>query len=82
MATCSLNAVQTERDGDSYLREYDGNTHRWTHIGRYVQGMDASPNACAYINRMDYDVLGRLHVSWCWRDDFGGGSNHDRIRVQ
>ena len=64
-------------DGDSYLREYDGNTHRWTHIGRYVQGMDASPNACAYINRMDYDVLGRLHVSWCWRDDFGGGSNHD-----
>jgi hypothetical protein len=64
-------------DGDSYLREYDGNTHRWTSIGRYVQGMDATPDACAYINRMDYDCLGRLHVSWCWRDDFGGGSNHD-----
>jgi len=64
-------------DGDSYLREYDGSTHSWSHIGRYVQGMDASPNACAYINRMDYDVNGRLHVSWCWRDDFGGGSNHD-----
>lgn len=64
-------------DGDSYLREYDGTTHLWTHVGRYVQGMDASPNACAYINRMDYDDLGRLHVSWCWRDDYGGGSNHD-----
>lgn len=64
-------------DGDSYLREYNGNTHAWTHMGRYVQGMDASPNACAYINRMDYDINGRLHVSWCWRDDFGGGSNHD-----
>lgn len=64
-------------DGDSYLREYDGNTHKWSYLGRYVQGMDAEPNSCAYINRMDYDTNGRLHVSWCWRDDFGGGSNHD-----
>ncbi len=64
-------------DGDSYLREYNGNTHKWSLIGRYVQGMDYTPNACAYINRMDYDTNGRLHVSWCWRDDFGGGSNHD-----
>ncbi len=64
-------------DGDSYLREYDGVTHTWKLLGRYVQGMDARPDACAYINRMDYDTKGRLHVSWCWRDDFGGGSNHD-----
>jgi hypothetical protein len=64
-------------DGDSYLREYSGETHQWTLIGRYVQGMDANPNACAYINRMDYDCLGRLHVSWCWRDDYSGMSNHD-----
>lgn len=64
-------------DGDSYLREYDGETHQWTLLGRYVQGMDANPNACAYINRMDYDCLGRLHVSWCWRDDYNGMSNHD-----
>lgn len=64
-------------DGDSYLREYDGLTHTWSLVGRYVQGMDATPNACAYINRMDYDLNGRLHVSWCWRDDYGGGSNHD-----
>lgn len=63
--------------GDSYLRKYDGHTHTWTRIGRYVQGEDVTPDACAYINRMDYDVNGRLHVSWCWRDDFGGGSNHD-----
>ncbi|MDP4276135.1 MAG: BNR repeat-containing protein [Bacteroidota bacterium] len=64
-------------DGDSYLREYNGLTHTWKLIGRYVQGMNANPNACAYINRMDYDVNGRLHVSWCWRDDFSGCSNHD-----
>lgn len=64
-------------DGDSYLREYDGNTNKWSLVGRYVQGMDSNPNACAYINRMDYDINGRLHVSWCWRDDYGGGSNHD-----
>lgn len=64
-------------DGDSYLREYDGDTHTWSLIGRYIQGMDTNPNTCAYINRMDYDKQGRLHVSWCWRDDFGGQTNHD-----
>jgi hypothetical protein len=64
-------------DGDSYLREYSGTTHQWTLVGRYVQGMDANPDACAYINRIDYDVLGRLHVSWCWRDNYDGMSNHD-----
>lgn len=64
-------------DGDSFLREYDSSTHTWKMIGRYVQGMDASPDACAYINRMDYDNQGRIHVSWCWRDNYSGTSNHD-----
>ena len=64
-------------DGDSYLREYSGAKHTWSLIGRYVQGMDSNPNACAYINRMDYDVFGKLHVSWCWRDNYDGQSNHD-----
>jgi hypothetical protein len=63
--------------GDSYLREYDGTTKKWTLIGRYIQGEDVQPDACAYINGMTYDKLGRLHITWCWRDDFGGGSNHD-----
>ncbi|GAB1415752.1 hypothetical protein MASR2M117_11580 [Paludibacter sp.] len=63
--------------GDSYLREYDGITKKWSLIGRYVQGEDVTPDACAYINGMSYDHLGRLHVTWCWRDDFGGGTNHD-----
>jgi hypothetical protein len=64
-------------NSDSYLREYNGATHKWSFIGRYIQGMNASPNNCPYINRMDYDCFGKLHVSWCWRDDYGGGSNHD-----
>ncbi len=64
-------------DGDSYLREYDANTKKWTYLGRYVQGRDATPDVCAYINRIDYDVKGNLHVSWCWREDYGGGSNKD-----
>ena len=63
--------------GDSYLREYDGDTKTWTLIGRYVQGEDVTPDACAYINGFTYDCLGRIHVTWCWRDDFGGGTNHD-----
>jgi hypothetical protein len=63
--------------GDSYLREYNADTQTWSLIGRYVQGEDVTPDACAYINGMSYDKSGRLHVTWCWRDDFGGGSNHD-----
>jgi len=63
--------------GDSYLREYDCKTQKWSLIGRYVQGEDVTPDACAYINGMSYDKQGRLYVTWCWRDDFGGGSNHD-----
>jgi hypothetical protein len=63
--------------GDSYLREYDANTQTWSLIGRYIQGEDVTPDACAYINGMSYDHLGRIHITWCWRDDFGGGSNHD-----
>ncbi len=63
--------------GDSYLREYDATTQKWSLIGRYVQGEDVMPDACAYINGMTYDKFGKLHVTWCWRDDYGGGSNHD-----
>lgn len=63
--------------GDSYLREYNADTQKWSLIGRYVQGEDVTPDACAYINGMTYDKFGKLHVTWCWRDDFGGGSNHD-----
>jgi len=63
--------------GDSYLREYDAVTQTWKLIGRYVQGEDITPDACAYINGMTYDKSGKLHVTWCWRDDFGGGTNHD-----
>ncbi len=63
--------------GDSYLREYNADTQKWSLIGRYVQGEDVTPDACAYINGMTYDKFGKLHVTWCWRDDYGGGSNHD-----
>lgn len=63
--------------GDSYLREYNADTQTWSLIGRYVQGEDVTPDACAYINGMAYDKSGKLHVTWCWRDDFGGGTNHD-----
>jgi hypothetical protein len=64
--------------GDNHLRLYTGETHTWSNFGRYIQGRDISPeDACAYINRLDYDKNGRLHVSWCWRDTPSAPTNHD-----
>ncbi len=64
-------------DGDSFLREYNGHTHQWGLVGRYIQGRDADPDVCAYINRIDYDINNVLHVSWVWRESPTASTNHD-----
>ncbi|KAL5480449.1 hypothetical protein ACEPAI_1719 [Sanghuangporus weigelae] len=44
--------------GDDWL--YEG----WTQIGKYLEGV----NNNAYINGLDFDSRGVLHVSWTYRD--------------
>ncbi len=62
-------------DGDDYLWEYKGETGKWTYLGEYLNGTDANENA--YINGIQYDSNGRLHVSWVWRQTPDAQTNHD-----
>jgi len=62
-------------NGHGHVYEYDGATAKWARIGsnsRYIQGDDNN----GYVNGLDYDSTGRLHVTWCWRETSDVGSNH------
>jgi hypothetical protein len=57
---------------------YNATSHTWSNIGRYIQGRDNNPDFVnGYINRLDYDIKGRLHVSWVWRETPDAITNHD-----
>ncbi|KAI5121544.1 hypothetical protein M0805_002603 [Coniferiporia weirii] len=49
--------------GDDWLYAYTPNVG-WSQIGRYLEGV----NNNAYINGLDFDPQGALHVSWTYRD--------------
>ncbi|TCO09862.1 BNR-4 repeat-containing protein [Natronoflexus pectinivorans] len=61
--------------GDSFLWEYSGESGTWTYIGEYLHGTTSDENA--YINGINYDPNGRLHVSWIWRRTPDPRTNHD-----
>jgi hypothetical protein len=66
--------------GDEYLWEYNGTTHAWTSLGKYIDGIVDNINA--YIHGIAYDRGGkRLHAAWCWRDTSNGSTNHDILYV-
>ncbi|TDL16302.1 hypothetical protein BD410DRAFT_795503 [Rickenella mellea] len=50
--------------GDDWLYNYVPGTGKWTLLGRYLEGV----NNNAYINGMDFDPRGNLHVTWTYRD--------------
>ncbi|KAH8109066.1 hypothetical protein DFH11DRAFT_1516044 [Phellopilus nigrolimitatus] len=49
--------------GDDWLYAYTPN-EGWIQVGRYLEGV----NNNAYINGLDFDFQGALHVSWTYRD--------------
>jgi hypothetical protein len=66
--------------GDEYLWEYNGKTHVWTSLGKYVDGIVDNINA--YIHGLAYERGGtRLHAAWCWRDTSNASTNHDILYV-
>ncbi len=70
-------------NGDRMLVDYDANTGTWantrqidSHAGRFEDAMGPSDSRCSYPNGYGYGPMGRLHVTWVWRED-SQGSNHD-----
>jgi hypothetical protein len=69
--------------GDRMLVDYDADTGTWInarHIdsgkGEFQDAFNKSSSRCSYPNGYDYGPLGRLHVTWVWRERTQG-ANHD-----
>lgn len=65
--------------GDQILFEYDGKTHNWTPLGKYIDGISMNNNA--YAHGINYDKNGRLHETWCWRETPDASTNHDLMYI-
>ena len=72
--------------GNSYIYEYDGSTHEWSLVGKYISQtgtytgpVGTSNNRNSYFDNNHFDANGRLHVTWCWREPGGGSANHDLL---
>jgi hypothetical protein len=73
-------------NGDWVIADYSGSSHLWSNTrlfisrsGTFTDEYGTSTARCAYPNRYDYGPNGKLHVSWCWREqqDNGLTGNHD-----
>ena len=69
--------------GDRMLLDYDAETGTWRHTrqidsgkGWFKDDFNRSPSRCSYPNGYDYGPLGKLHVTWTWRERTQG-ANHD-----
>jgi BNR repeat-containing family member len=70
--------IGSSGSGDEYLWEYDGASHGWTSIGRFIDGTGDSINA--YPHGLSYGRGStRLHLTWCWRETPDASSNHDLL---
>lgn len=67
--------IGTSGNGDSHIWEYDGETGEWTTLGIFIDGVSSDENP--YLNGVNFDPSGRLHVSWCWRGTPDPTTNHD-----
>ena len=70
-------------NGDMCLVDYSGLTHRWDNSrliisrkGVYTDYRDTSISRNPYMNAFTYDSHGRLHATWCWREQTQW-ANHD-----
>ncbi len=73
--------------GDRTLVDYDPATGSWrntrqidSRAGTFSDSFNTSHGRCSYPNGYTYDVLGRLHVTWVWREATQG-ANHDLMHA-
>jgi autotransporter-associated beta strand protein len=75
-------------NGNVWMSTYRANTGLWDAPHQIIDGTatgvsysdpygETSTNRNAYINGMNVDGTGRIHMSWVWRETATGGSNHD-----
>ena len=68
--------IGTSGSGDEHLWEYDADTHAWTSLGKFIDGITDDVNA--YLHGISYGRSGdRLHVAWCWRATSDAKTNQD-----
>ncbi len=71
-------------NGDLHVATYDPTSSTWGPLrnfidgdaGTYVDSVGSSNNRNAYLNGVDVDASGRMHITWTWRES-AGGTNHD-----
>ncbi len=75
--------VRGSGNGDRILVDYDPAKGLWKNTrqidsgkGPFQDARDTSKSRCSYPNGYDYDLKGRLHVTWVWREGTQG-ANHD-----
>lgn len=71
--------------GNLWFATYDHNTGLWDSPQQIITGtnglvysdvVNTSTSRNAYLNGVNYDSAGRIHMTWTWRES-AGGSNHD-----
>lgn len=75
----------TSGNGDCILVSYDGSKSKWYNTHTFISGKGEyiDPNAGkstarnAYLNNVSFDRLGRLHISWTWREIVASKGNRD-----
>lgn len=76
---------RTSSDGDHYIANYDSQTGLWNNTHQFTDGrvgtyIDVDGNSStkrnAYLNGLDVDNQGRMHITWTWREN-ASKANHD-----
>ncbi|MCE5185586.1 MAG: BNR repeat-containing protein [Planctomycetaceae bacterium] len=69
-------------NGDLVLVDYSGASHLWSNTrmfisrqGTFTDEYNTNTVRCAYPNRYQYGLDGKLHVTWVWRENTH--ANHD-----
>jgi hypothetical protein len=75
--------------GDTRVGFYDGSESKWKNIHTVISGSGIykdlfngdSKERNAYLNSVNYDDKGRVHISWTWRERVSGTANRDICHI-